>query len=485
MITRFPPSPTGYLHIWSVRTALFNRFLARKHHGKFIYRLEDTDYARSTKEYENNMTDWLKRLGLYRDYWPWADESKWPYHQMERLDIYKERLQKLLDTDKAYYSWETSEELDEMRAICDLQKKPFVYKKPIYTPDQIRKFQEEWRIPAIRLSIKKWWIISFEDKVKWIITVKTDDIGDFVIVKGDGIPTYHFAVVVDDITMGVTHVIRWEDHVSNTPKHILIYEAFGYDIPIYAHLPLLMNPQWWKMSKRDENIGLVLIHNFKEAGILPDAIINFVAFLGRNPWWEKEFYTRDELIDAFSLERVVKSNAVYDFNRALWFNSQYLSRMEDSEFVSQTILYLNEYGGEIWKPYIENIRIDYWISFARYIKVRIQTLAQFRDFCLYFFQEQPLNLPVIYSEKMKCDKETVDMIVPKIIELLESINIHDRNEEVLKIRLIELIQANSLKNWQVLWPIRAILTWVEASPWAFEMLEVLWKEESIKRLMLY
>lgn len=179
---------------------------------------------------------------------------------------------------------------------------------------------------------------------------------------------------------------------------------------------------------------------------------------------------------------MVKSNAVYDFNRALWFNSQYLSKMEDTDFVSKTIAYLKEYGGKSWQAYLENIDLSYWMSFARHIKVRIQTLAQFRDFCLYFFQEQPLNLPVIYSEKMKCDKQTVDMIVPKIIALLEGIALEDWNEELLKARLVELVQANGLKNGQVLWPIRAILTGVEASPGAFEMLEVLGKEESVRRM---
>jgi glutamyl/glutaminyl-tRNA synthetase len=248
----------------------------------------------------------------------------------------------------------------------------------------------------------------------------------------------------------------------------------------------MLNPNGKKLSKRHATPEfLISVHQYMEQGFLPEALINFVALVGRNPGGEQEMFSLEELVQLFSLERVVKSNAVYDFTRAMWFNSQYLSAMGDSEFVEKTVAYLKVYGGEAWQPYLENIDRDFWMSFARHIKVRIQTLAQFRDFCLYFFQEQPLNLSVIYSEKMKCDKETVDMIVPKILALLEGIALEDWNEEVLKARLVELVQANSLKNGQILWPIRAILTGVEASPGAFEMLEVLGKEESVRRMRKY
>jgi glutamyl/glutaminyl-tRNA synthetase len=221
----------------------------------------------------------------------------------------------------------------------------------------------------------------------------------------------------------------------------------------------MLNPNGKKLSKRHATPEfLISVHQYMEQGFLPEALLNFVALVGWNPGGEQEIFTLDELVQLFSLERVVKSNAVYDFNRAMWFNSQYLSKMEESEFIDKTIAYLKEHGGDTWKPYLETIDKEYWLTFARHIKVRIQTLAQFRDFCLYFFQEQPLNPSVIYSEKMKCDKETVDLIVPKIIELLEGIPLEDWNEEVLKTCLVELVQANGLKNGQVLRPIRAILT---------------------------
>lgn len=483
IVTRFPPSPTGHLHIWSVRTALYNWLLARQQGGKFIFRIEDTDTARSTRVYEQDFIEGFERLGLDRDAGITKEtQDGVAYRQMERLDIYKERVQRLLDQWAAYYARETTEELDAMRAAAEAARKPFVYRKPDYTDAALALFNDEGRIPVIRLAVDPACTIPFFDAVKGETSFEGKDIGDFVIVKGDGVPTYHLAVVVDDITMNVTHVIRGEDHFSNTPKHILLYQAFGETIPQYAHLPLIMNKNGKKMSKRDEGIGLTLIHQFRDAGFMPEAVLNFIALVGRNPWTEQEIFTLDELTQIFSLERVIKSNAVYDFDRALWYNSERTKRLSDKEFVEKVKNYLYLYGGEERKMIVESMDEAYRLKFAPYIKVRLQTFWQFRMYGKYLFERVATPAELVYREKMGVTPELLQEALPEVIAVLERISVEQRNEETIKNDLITYIAAKGYKNGQVLRPLRAIITGVEASPGAFEMLYVLGKEESLVRL---
>lgn len=490
IVTRFAPSPTGKLHIGSVRTALYCWLLARQQEdGKYLLRIEDTDVARSTKVFEENMIEGLTWVGLWRDGGPGIDWGEWPYYQMKRLPIYQRYLQQLIDAGHAYYAWETTQELDEMRAQANAQKRPFIYRRIVYTEEQLQQFQAEWRTPVVRFAVPDGRTITFHDQVKGEVSVKTDDLGDLVIVKSDGVPTYHFAVVVDDMEMGVTHVVRGEDHLANTAKHILLFEACGVapqNIPIFAHLPLMLNPQGGKMSKRDENIGLILVDQFQEEGFLPEALINFVALLGRNPGTDQEFFTIDELIENFSLERVQSSNAVYDFRRALWFNSEYIKRLSDEEFVDRLQAYLRTYGGEIRQDILKTIERDVWLCCAPQIKVRLQTLGQFKEHCQYFFvTPATIDPALVCREKMRVTPEIVAQHLPPIITALDAISSSDRTQENIQETLIAYISQNNLKNGQILWPLRAIVTWAEASPGAFEMLAILGKEESLLRLRAY
>ncbi len=484
-VTRFAPSPTWSLHIWWVRTALYCWLLAKQSNWKYKLRIEDTDLARSTKIYEQEILDSFHWFGLDWDAWPWKDDGLGPYYQMERLDTYNKYVQELLEAWKAYYAWESSEELEVMREIANQNKKPFHYREQAYTPAQLEQFTEEGRKPVIRFKMPIDEVITFVDWVKWETTFAMKEFGDLVIVKSDGIPTYNFANVIDDSLHKITYVIRGEDHLSNTPKQIVMYKALWFDTPEFAHLPLMMNPMGKKMSKRDTNIWLILVHQFREAWFLPEAILNFIAMLWWNPWTEQEFFTIDELIEQFSMERVQKSNAVYDFKRALWYNSEYLKRMDDQEFVETVKNYLFLYGDEHWKLIIEASDDAYWETFAPFIKVRIQTLEQFKDHCDYFFERRPVDPGMVNREKMKIDDSVVHGFLHDCIHMLENLSDEQWTVDTLKEQLVDFIKAKDLKNGQVLRPLRCILTGAEASPGAFEMLFVLGKEESIVRIKEY
>ena len=490
-ITRFAPSPTGKLHIWSVRTALFCYLLSRKSGGTYILRIEDTDQARSTKLFEEIMLDGFQRLGLDWDAGPGKDngpDDVGPYYQMERLELYNQYVQKLLENGQAYYARETSEELDAVREEMNKQKRPFRYRQQAYTPEQIEQFKAEWRVPVIRFKVPVNETVTFDDWVKGETNFEMKQFGDFVIVKGDGIPTYHFAVVVDDIEMGITDVIRGEDHLTNTAKHIVLFNAFGALLPKFGHLPLLMNKTGKKMSKRDDpaEVGLILIDQFRDEGFLPEAILNIVALMWRNPGDEREFFSLEELIEAFDMSRVQKSNAVYDYKRALWFNAEYIKRLSDEEFVTRVKDYIYLYGDEERKEICENSDETFWLRFSPEIKVRLQTLKQFSDHCKYFFiRPESVDPALVNKEKMKVTDELVTSFLPEVIDLLSHLSDEQWTVDTIKDELISYISSKELKNGQVLRPLRAILTGAQASPGAFEMLYILGKEESLVRLGEY
>ena len=482
IVTRFAPSPTWYLHIGGVRTALYSRLLAKQQHGRYLLRIEDTDQARNTAEAEQAILDGFLWLWLDWDAGPGKEDDKGPYHQMARLPIHREYLKKLLERDIAYEARESAEELEVMRNAAEAAKQPFIYRRKQYTPEQIAQWRAEGRVPVIRVVVPQEEII-FTDGIKWEVRFHGRDIGDFVLMKSDGSPIYYFANMLDDALQGVTNVIRAEEHLSNTPKQIILYNYFGFAVPQFAHLPLMMNPNGKKLSKRDASeTFFVAVRQFQDEGFLPDALLNYVLLVGRNPGTPQEFFTRQEMIDQFSLERIVKANATYDFTRALRYNSEYMKRLTDEAFVEQLQTYLRAFGGEEWQHIVETTDTAYRMSFAPHIKVRLQTFGQFRTHCHYFFQAVPATPELIYREKMGVTPELLSTILPEIIATLSALT--DWNEETIKTSLMDYITTKWLKNGQVLRPLRALLTWAEASPGAFEMLGVLGKEESLRRLRL-
>jgi nondiscriminating glutamyl-tRNA synthetase len=323
------------------------------------------------------------------------------------LELYNQYVQQLLDTDRAYYARETAEELEQMRKGAYARKQAFNYRRQAYTDEQIAQFKAEGRKPVIRFALPVDQEVKFVDQIKGETSFEMKQFGDFVIVKSDGVPTYYLANVIDDHLQEITHVVRGEEHLSNTPKQIALYQAFGRESPIFAHLPLMLNPSGKKMSKRDKGIGLTLVPQFRDGGFLPEAVVNFIALLGRNPGDEREFFTLQELVETFSIERVQKANAVYDFKRALWFNGEYIKRLSDEQFVTKTKDYLYLYAGEEWKEIIESVDDSYWLKLAPYIKVRLQTLAQFKQYCQYFFVRLPVDEELVVRQKMKITSELV------------------------------------------------------------------------------
>lgn len=424
-------------------------------------------------------------MGLDWDAGPDKDDGKGPYYQMQRLPIYEQYIQQLIDDGKAYYAWETAEEIEIMRESAYKAKKPFNYRKPDYSKEQLQQFQDEWRKPVVRFAIDEAKVVTFTDGVKGETTFAMKEFGDFVIQKSDGIPTYYLANVIDDALQEVTYVIRGEEHLSNTPKQAVLYEALWFIMPQFAHLPLMLNKSGKKMSKRDTDLGLTLVHQFQQAGFLPEAIINFIALLGWNPGTEQEIFTLDQLIESFSMERVQKANAVYDFKRALWFNGEWIKNLSDESFVEKVKGYLYLYGNEEWKEIIEHSDDGYWLTIAPQIKQRLQTFEQFKDYCQYFFVRKTCDPAMVNSEKMHIDDVLVHGRIHDCLHMLESLSDNQWTEETLKEQLIDFIAAKELKNGQVLWPIRCMVTGVEASPGAFEMLAILGKEESLVRLQEY
>ena len=307
---RFAPSPTGYLHVGGLRTALYNFLYARKHHGVFILRIEDTDRTRYVEGAVENLMNTLHWAGLTFDEGPGVGGDCGPYIQSERLAVYREHAEQLVREGKAYYAFDTPEELEEMKAAQEKQRLMPKYDRRALrlTPEEIRRKLADGVPSVIRLKVPDDTSIVLDDTIRGRVEFQSAMIDDQVLLKSDGYPTYHLANVVDDHLMGVTHVIRGEEWLSSTPKHVILYQDFGWTMPEFAHLPLLLNPDRSKLSKRQ---GDVAVEEYRQKGYLPEALVNFIAFLGWNPGDEREIFSLQELIQEFSLERVGKSGAVF------------------------------------------------------------------------------------------------------------------------------------------------------------------------------
>ena len=328
---RFAPSPTGPFHIGGARSALFNYLLARKTGGKLILRIEDTDRERSTPESEENIKAALKWLGMDWDEGVDVGGPNGPYHQMERLDIYKKYTDKLLAEGKAYYCYCTDEELEkERQSLIKEGKMPrYMGKCRHLTEEQIAQFKAEGRKPTVRFRVPADKQILVRDMVRGDVVFDSNNIGDFVIVKSDGIPTYNYAVVIDDALMHITHVIRAEEHLSNTPRQCLIYDALGFKQPTFGHISLILGKDHTKMSKRH---GATSVDQYRQLGYLPEAINNFLALLGWAPNSEQEIFSMDELIHEFSMDRVAKNPAVFDIDKLNWINQHYMRQLDAEAF---------------------------------------------------------------------------------------------------------------------------------------------------------
>jgi nondiscriminating glutamyl-tRNA synthetase len=342
---RYAPSPTGHLHIGNARTALFNYLFARHHNGSFIIRIEDTDVKRNVAGGEESQLKYLSWLGINWDESVDVGGAYGPYRQMERLDIYARHTDDLLGRGLAYRCYCTEEELEKEREEQTNRGETPKYsgKCRSLTPEQQQQLEREGRKASIRFKVPDGKTYMFNDIVKEDISFESDGIGDFVIVKKDGIPTYNYAVVVDDHLMEISHVLRGEDHVSNTPRQLMIYEAFGWQPPIFGHMTLIVNEQRKKLSKRDESI-IQFIEQYDKLGYLPEAMFNFIALLGWSPEGESELYLREELIGIFDEGRLSRSPAVFDTEKLKHINNHYIKQADAERVTSLALPHLQQAG---------------------------------------------------------------------------------------------------------------------------------------------
>ena len=468
---RIAPSPTGLFHVGTARTALFNYLFAKKHGGVFIVRIEDTDTARSEKKYEEDILAGLTWLGLTWDEGPHKDGGYGPYHQSERIDLYKKHLDILFEKDLAYHCFCTKEELEAQKNYMMASGFPPKYSGrcaglPRAETDQKKK-EGMSSVIRFRTPARK---LAFIDAVKGKIEVDTELIGDFTIAKSFDEPLYNFAAVVDDERMRISHVIRGEDHISNTPKQILLAEAFGFQSPVYGHLPLLLGQDKSKLSKRH---GAKSILEYKEEGYLPEALINFLMFLGWNPGTERELYSLSELEQCFDLSQVQRSNAVFNMQKLDWFNTHYIRQKSDAELYALCLPYLDRAG--LADAHMSRERVMKIIAIE---KDRLKKLSDIVVLAGFFFAVPAYAKEILVWKKSDAAraKERLSASVDEFEKLSDAEFAGEKIKEALG------VVAAQFGNGETYWPLRVALSGLEASPGPVEIADVLGKEESLRRI---
>jgi glutamyl-tRNA synthetase len=378
---RFAPSPTGYLHVGGARTALFNWLFARRHQGIFVLRIEDTDAERSSWEMVAGLVDGLRWLGLDWDEGPDVGGPYLPYYQSERLGLHREHAVRLVNEGRAYYCYCPPEELQRKRE----QDPAWTYDRACLrrSADERSRLDAEGAPRAVRFRVPEGQT-SFHDLVHGTIVFDNANIEDFVILRSDGQPTYQLSVVVDDIGMAITHVVRGDDHISNTPKQVLLYQAFGTPPPQFAHVPLILGPDKKRLSKRH---GATSVTEYQRAGYLSEAMVNFLALLGWSPGGDREVLTRDELIQLFTLEGISGGNAVFNAEKLDWFNQQHIARLPPADLLSRIKSRLVEAG--LWRDSLETTEASWIEPVLRLLAARVKNLDQLVDELRPFLVEQP------------------------------------------------------------------------------------------------
>ena len=493
---RIAPSPTGLLHIGTARTALFNYLFAKHNHGTFVLRIEDTDRERSKTAWEKDIIENLHWLSLDWDEGPDVGGPYGPYRQSQRTSLYKRYIQQLLDEGKAYRCFCTPEELEAQRQYQLSIGEPPLYsgKCRSLSEDEIAENLKNKKPFVIRMKVPNNQKIVFDDAICGRTEFNSNTLGDFVIAKGLDQPLYNLAVVIDDSAMKITHVIRGADHISNTPKQLLIYQALGLNPPQYAHLPLVLSPDRRKLSKRE---AVVAVQDYREAGYLPQAIVNFMALLGWNPGENKEIYSLTSLVESFSLERVQKSGAVFDIKRLNWVNGYYIRQESLASLTTMCVPFLLKSGllekekrdGE--QGFTDAYRVvetGEIISFAYLEKVvglyqeRLKTLGEITELTDFFFHKEISYDTQLLLWKDETEKE-VKNVLERIRKRLSKLPNKDWTDETLKAVLLE--EADRLGDrGKILWPFRVALTGKKQSAGPFEIASTLGKTKVLSRLNL-
>jgi len=514
--TRFAPSPTGYLHVGGLRTALYCYLFARKNKGKFLLRIEDTDQKRFVEGAVENLLKTLEWVGLTYDEGPHKDGNFGPYVQSERTELYRKQVEILLEKGSAYRCFCTPERLEQMRERQTKLKQAPMYDRTCLklSKEEIQKNLDAGLPFVIRQKIPHGQKLMFKDHIRGIVTFDSNTIDDQVLMKSDNFPTYHLANVVDDHFMEITHVIRGEEWLPSTPKHLFLYADFGWKPPEYAHLPLLLNKDKTKLSKRQ---GDVSVEDYIQKGYNREAIINFIALLGWHPGGgvEKEIFDLDELAELFSLEQIHKAGAVFDLEKLNWFNFQWSKRKYNEklmqlakEIESNCQISTNEKNettfkfssGEKEKMFTE-VRGETLYEMAKQyiptgwrdqgerlnkglITIEEKILKNASETAInlkFYFETSPLNITLLLNEKMKVDHQTALTALQKSSAALAALE-NFENMDAIKECLVKVVGELSYKNGQVFWPVRVALTNEQFTPGVFEVIWTLGKEETLKRL---
>ncbi|MDO8447101.1 MAG: glutamate--tRNA ligase [Deltaproteobacteria bacterium] len=453
--TRFAPSPTGYLHVGGARTAIFNWLFARHNKGKFILRIEDTDQERSTDESTNAILDSMRWLGM--------DWDEGPFFQAKRVDIYNEHVERLIKDGKAYYCTCTPEELEAKR-----QKALSEGKKPKYD-GKCRGNTRRPDVPAaVRFLSPDEGYTVVEDTVKGRVVIENAELDDLIIRRSDGWPTYNFCVVVDDATMGMTHVIRGDDHLNNTPRQIQIYEALGYQIPKFGHVPMILGSDKTRLSKRH---GATSVMAYKEMGYLPEAMLNYLVRLGWSHG-DQEIFSREELIEKFNLENIGKSAGVFNPEKFLWLNAHYIKESDTQKLSGLLSPFLEAKGFDLSKgPRLKDV--------VSTLKERSKTILEMSDFAEFYFREE-----IIYDEKAseKFLKLEMAAVFEPLLSSLQDINDAEFGHDWIEKAFNDLMAEKGMKLKDLAQPVRVALTGGTISPGIFEVMEVLGKDRTLLRL---
>ena len=475
---RFAPSPTGFLHIGSARTALFNWLFARRHGGTFILRIDDTDEQRSTEESMREIYDSLRWLGLDWDEGETAGGAHAPYVQSERREIYEKYVGKLLDSGNAYRCYCTPEELAEMREIAKAEKRNQTYtgKCRNLTPADRQRLEAEGRKPAVRLKVPPE-PIAVEDLILGEIRVEADALQDEVIVKSNGSPLYNLTSTVDDVEMGITHVIRGADHVNNMPKQVLICQALGMPPPQFAHVPLVLNSaKGEKLSKRRHG-DLVSVGKYKQDGYLPEAVINFLARLGWSYDDKTEIFSVDELIEKFDLTRVGKTNSIFDIQKLQWLNGHYITEMDIAARTDAVIPFLQQ-EGLLLKTDLSPARRAWLQSIVEAVGDRLTTFADIIPQTSYFFVDTFEYDPKAVKRWWK--KGSASEILGGLRDVMAPLKTF--NLEEVESAIWDYTDRNDIKRVQAMQPLRVALTGVSFGPGLFEIIALLGKDKALQRL---
>ena len=450
---RFAPSPTGHLHIGGARTALFNWLLARQKKGQFILRIEDTDRERSTEEYTASIIEGMEWMGL--------DWDEGPLHQVDRFDIYKDHIQKLLQSGQAYKCFCTPEDLEARRKEATAKGE-----KPKYDGRCRQADQSQDKPHCIRFLSPDKGATVIHDQIRGDITFENKELDDLIIQRTDGTPTYNLCVVVDDVTMEITDIIRGDDHLNNTPRQAQLYQALNYPVPNFVHIPMTLGPDKKRLSKRH---GATSVIAYRDMGCLPEALINYLARLGWSHG-DQEIFSQAELIEKFSVKNIGKSAGIFNLERLLWLNTHYIKSLSPQDLLERTLPFLKEAGIEVKDR-------DYSTKALQSLKERTKTLKDFASQGAYYFQDE---FPI--EEKAKKKFLTPDSL--KLLkELREKISpLSDFNEDNLKKIITGLVEEKGIKLVALAQPLRVALTGGTVSPGIYEVMTLLGKDRILKRI---